>query len=178
MHEGRIVGGSSTLENLPKPKTSWPESEERRRGQSDAWFFSCLTKVHGNEAEKPDCSDCPAVWTGRWIRQPVKRCPNNQQAQQTCRDLGFHSLVAPLIYTSEKSVLRDHWPRQQRHPLFIRCNILHGSLQRNGDRPQTRRWPWRLVGLKRATHCNEKDIKTGRTHVAIFLFIAPPFGSG
>jgi hypothetical protein len=43
---------------------------------------------------------------------------------------------------------------------------------------KTRRWPWWLVGLKRAIHCDGKDIKTGRTYVAIFLFIAPPFGSG
>jgi hypothetical protein len=35
-----------------------------------------------------------------------------------------------------------------------------------------------VVGLKRAIHCDGKDIKTGRTYVAIFLFIAPPFGSG
>jgi hypothetical protein len=62
----------------------------------------------------------------RWIGQPVERCPNNQQAQQTYRDLGSHSLVAPCIHPSGKSVAYGHWPRQQRHPLFLGCKKLYG----------------------------------------------------
>jgi hypothetical protein len=62
----------------------------------------------------------------RWIGQPVERCPNNDQAQQTCRDLGSHSLVAPCIYPSEKSIVYGHWPTQQRDSLFLRCNKPRG----------------------------------------------------
>ncbi|PYT91571.1 MAG: hypothetical protein DMG36_17715 [Acidobacteria bacterium] len=36
----------------------------------------------------------------RWIGQSVEKRPNNQQAQQTRRDLGFHSLVTLRIYPS------------------------------------------------------------------------------
>ena len=45
----------------------------------------------------------------RWIGQPVERCPDNQHAQQTCRDFGSYGLVALCIYPSGKGVTYGHW---------------------------------------------------------------------
>ncbi len=111
------------LRESAQTKTSWPESEDGRPG--NPMRGSSLQRVPGNEAEKPSVQialrfDC------RWIGQPVEGCPNNQQAQQTCRDRGAHSLVAPCIYPSGKNVAYGHWLRQQRHPLFLRCKKLYG----------------------------------------------------
>jgi hypothetical protein len=41
---------------------------------------------------------------GRWIGQPVERYPNNQQAQQTCRDLNSHSFIALHMCYSPRTI--------------------------------------------------------------------------
>jgi hypothetical protein len=74
----------------------------------------------------------------RWIGHPVESCPNNQQAQQTRRDLGTHSLVALCIYPSRKCVACSHSRSQilsevmlrsicpANAPLFLRCAQRYG----------------------------------------------------
>jgi len=111
VHKGRIVGRSSTFENLPKRKQAG--LKVRMEGQ----VIRCVVprckgylgmKLRNQSVQIALRFDC------RWIGQPVEGCPNNQQAQQTCRDRGAHSLVAPCIYPSGKNVAYGHWLRQQR----------------------------------------------------------------
>ncbi len=105
MHKGRIRGRSSTFENLPKRKQAGAKVRSvggaircvifRGKGYMGMKLRNQVVQI----ALRFDC---------RWIGQPIERCPNNQQAQQTCRDLGPHSLAA----LSGKSVTYGHWPRQ------------------------------------------------------------------
>jgi len=122
-YKGRVVGRASTLENLPKRRQAG--LKVRSAGQAiRCVVLRCnryMVMELGNQgvpiALRFDC---------RWIGQPVERCPNDQQAQQTCRDLGSRSLIALCIYPSGKSVAYGHWLRQPRHPLFLRCKKLYG----------------------------------------------------
>jgi hypothetical protein len=123
VHKGRIVGRSSTFENPPKGK------QAGLKVRSGGRAIRCVAvrckgymgmKLRNQGVQIGLRFDC------RWIGQPVERCPNNQQTQQTCRDLGSHSFVALCIYPSGTSFAYGHWPRQQRHPLFLRCNKLYG----------------------------------------------------
>ena len=123
MHKGRVVGRSITFENLPKRK----HAGLKVRGGGPT--IRCVVlrckgymgmKLRNQVVPTAQRFDC------RWIGQPVERCPNNQQAQQTRRDLGSHSLVARCVDPSRKCIAYGHWPRQQRHPLFLRCNKLYG----------------------------------------------------
>src|SRR6266403_788930 len=123
MHKGRVVGRSSTFENLTKRK------QAGLKVGSGGWAIRGVVlrckgymgiKLRNQVVQIAMWFDC------RWIGQPVERCSNNHQAQQTRRDLGSHSLVALCTYPSGKSVAYSHWPRQQRHPLFLRCKKLYG----------------------------------------------------
>jgi len=123
VHKGRIVERSSTFENPPKRKQTG--LKVRSGGRAIRSVVLCCKGYMGMKLRNQVVRvvlrfDC------RWIGQPVEGCPNNQQAQQTCRDRGAHSLVAPCIYPSGKNVAYGHWPRQQRHPLFLRCKKLYG----------------------------------------------------
>ena len=118
-HKGRIVGRSSTFENLPERKQAGLNM------RSGGWAIRCvLLRCKGYMEMKLRNQVVPIAlrFDCRRIGQPVERCPNNQQAQQTRRDLGSHSLVAQCICPSGKSIAYGHWPRQQRHTLFLRCN--------------------------------------------------------
>lgn len=107
VHKGRIVERSSTFENRPKRKQTGLKVKSggqaircvvlRCKGYMGMMLRNQVVQV----APRFDC---------RWIGQPVERCPNNQQAQQTCHDLGSHSLVAPCIHPSGKRVAYGHWP--------------------------------------------------------------------
>jgi hypothetical protein len=95
VHKGRIVGRSSTFENLPKRKQAGLKVRSGVRAiqcvvlRSKGYMGMKLRNQVVQIALRLNC---------RWIGQPVERCPNNQQAQQTCRDLDSHSLVAcPFI---------------------------------------------------------------------------------
>ena len=105
VHKGRIVGRSSTFENLPKRK------QAGLKVRSGGRAIRCVVlrckgymgmKLRNQVVQIALRFDC------RWIGQPVERCPNNQQAQQTCRDLSSHSLVALCIYPSGKSIAYSH----------------------------------------------------------------------
>src|SRR5258705_4385566 len=155
MHKGRVVGRSSTFENLTKRK------QAGLKVGSGGWAIRGVVlrckgymgiKLRNQVVQIAMWFDC------RWIGQPVERCSNNHQAQQTRRDLGSHSLVALCTYPSGKSVAYSHWPRQQRHPYsYDARNSMGDSLrpegihvQRNGNRPQEQPLLWWLLGLRRA----------------------------
>ena len=123
MYKDRIVSRASIFENLPKRK------QAGLKVRSGGRAIRCVVlrckgymgmKLRNQGVQIAPRFDC------RWIGQPVERCPNNQQAQQTRRDLGSHSPAALCIYPSGKSFAYGHRPRQKRHALFIRCNKLYG----------------------------------------------------
>src|SRR4029077_2657202 len=89
VHKGRIVRKSPTFENLPKRK------QAGLKVRSGGWTIRGVAlrckgymrmKLRNQVVQIALRFDC------RWIGQPVERCPNNQQAQQTRRGLDFHGL--------------------------------------------------------------------------------------
>jgi hypothetical protein len=155
MHKGRIRAGSSAFENLPKRKQAG--LKVRSVGEAIRWLMfrgkQCMGMNLRNQvvqiARRFDC---------RWIGQSIERCPNNQQAQQACRDLGSPGPVALCNYQSGKSVAHGHWPSQKRHPLFLGCAKLYGrKLTTRKDNmssemaigPENWQLLWSLVGLGR-----------------------------
>jgi hypothetical protein len=157
MHKGRIAGRSSTFENLPKRKKPGLKVRSvcgairwlifRGNGYMEMQLRNQVVRI----ALRFDC---------RWIGQPIERCPNNQQAQQTGRYWGSHSLIALCNYPSGTSVACGHWPRQQRHPLFLRCDKRYRrevTTRRDNMSsemaigPENSRLLWWLVGRRRAS---------------------------
>ena len=123
MHKGRVVGRSITFENLPKRKHA---GLKVRGGGPTIRCVVLRCKGYMGMKLRNQVVQISLWFDCRWVGQPVERCPNNQQAQQIRRDLRSHGLLALCIYPSGTSVAYGHWSRQQRHPLFLRCNKLYG----------------------------------------------------
>jgi len=102
VHKGRIVEKVLYLRKSAQTKTSWRESEERRPG--NPMRGSSLQKVHGNEAEKPGCSGCPAVLTAGGSGSLSRDAPTIIRHNKHAAILGSHSLVALCIFPSRKGV--------------------------------------------------------------------------
>jgi hypothetical protein len=121
-HKRRIVGRSSIFENLPKRKQAGLKVRSVD-GAIRCVFFRgkgyMLVKLRNQVVQVALQSDCRRIW------QPIERCPNDQQAQQTCRDFGSHRFVALCNCPSGKNVAYDRWPRQQRHSLLLRGDELY-----------------------------------------------------
>jgi hypothetical protein len=141
VHKDRIVGRSSTFENLPKRK------QVGLKVRSGGRAIRCVVlhcKGHMGMKLRNQVVQIAPRFDCRWIGQPVERCPNNQQAQQTRRDLGSHSFLAPCIYPSGTSVAYVIGPDSKRIPCsYDATNSMRDSLrpegihvQRNGNRPR------------------------------------------
>src|SRR6266404_2024150 len=138
MHKGRVVGRSPTFENLPKRKQA---GLKVRRG---GWAIRCVLlrcKGYMGMNLRNQVLQIALRFDCRWIGQPVERCPNDQHAQQTYRNLGSQSLIALCPYPSGKSVACGHWL----HPLRtmqqtlseIACDREGINVQRNSNQPRT-----------------------------------------
>ena len=94
-YEGQLVGRASTFENLAKRK------QAGLKVRSASQPVRCMVlRCNRQMAIKP--GDQIVLNTMRLhcrrIGWPVERSPNHDQAQQTCHDLDFHSLMSrPVI---------------------------------------------------------------------------------
>jgi hypothetical protein len=142
VHKGRTVGRSSTFQNLPKRKQAG--LKVRSGGRAIRCVVLRCIGYMGMKLRNQVVQIALRFYC-RWIGQPVERCPNNQQAQQTRHDLGSHSFVALCIYPSGTSVAYGNCPDSNGIPSsYDATNSMGDSLrperihvQRNGNRPRT-----------------------------------------
>ena len=129
-HKGRAVEMSSTFENLPKRKEAGLKVRSRVRAirfvvlRCKGYMGMKLTNQAVQVTLRFDC---------RWIGQPVERCPNNQQAQQKCRDLGSHSFVSCPFIPGEYVLLAVIGPGSRGIPRsYDARNSMEDSLRPEG----------------------------------------------
>jgi hypothetical protein len=165
IHKGRVVGRSSTFEKLPKQKQAC------LKVGSGGWAIRCVApRCKGNLGMKlrNQVVQIDLRFDCRGIGQPVERCPNNQQAQQTCRDLGSHSLVAPAIIRPERAFLTVIGSGSKGIPCsYVARNSMGGSLrqesiyvQRNGNRPR------RLAAAVVVDWSETSEVRRGKPNLA------------
>jgi len=113
MHKGRIRAGSSTFKNLPKRKQTGLKVRSVGGAIQRLVFRG---KQYMGMKRRNQVVQIARRFDCRWIGQSVERCPDNQQAQQTCRDLGSPGPRAPSKHRLGKIVACGHLPGSEGIP--------------------------------------------------------------